>query len=283
MAKAAARRIDVTRLPADVVELIDALGPGEELVITRDGDAVATISSARSAPDQDAAPTMADDGVTVVATAMKLSSSARKALSAELGGSYIVLDMHAAPATADVVLVPPASPQLIGNVRALFPKARVIVTEIEDAELGVNYHGPIRRMLDAGAETYLAATAIPRLAKQLDHAVTRRGQLTGGATPQLEIESSDGASDGDDDGDGVGAVGVVDGELVVVGVGVGAGGATDGREHEALEGGEVVGVGLGAEGGDGGAEVGEFQGEVTGRRGGRGWRRLQRRRRASGA
>jgi len=37
-----------------------------------------------------------------------------------------------------------------------------MVTEIEDAELGVKYRRPIRRLLDAGAETYLAATAIPR-------------------------------------------------------------------------------------------------------------------------
>lgn len=264
MARAAARQIDVTRLPDDVVGLIDALGPGDELVITRNGEAIATIATAGVVDDaalgrHSEPSTLADGNVTVVATAMKLSASARKALSAELGAGYIVLDLHAAPTTADVLLVPPASPQLIGNVRALFPKARVIVTEIEDAELGVKYHGPIRRMLDAGAETYLAATAIPRLAKQLDHAVTRRGRLTGGATTPLEIDSPSGPSDGG---------GLADGELVVARVAAGgAGGPADGRE--------VAGVGQGT---DGGAEVRDLRGErVAGL-----WRRLRRGRRRPG-
>jgi hypothetical protein len=187
------RRIDVGRLPEDVVELIDALGPGDELVITRDGVWVATVASAYGTLD-DTADEVADetltdyDDVTVVATAMKLSKSVRAALSAELGTDYIVLDMQSAPTTADVLLVPPSSPQLIQSLQARFSKARVIVTEIEDRELGVSYHGPVRRMLDAGAETYLSSTTIPHLAVQLDHTITQR-QLTGGTSAApLEIE-----------------------------------------------------------------------------------------------
>lgn len=190
--------IDVTRLPEEVVALIEALGPGEELTVTRNDRAIATIPSTRNThddavighgtPDKPAEAAYGD--VTVVATAMKLSASARRSLSAELGTDYIVLDMHTAPTTADVLLVPPVSPQLIASLRSMFPSARVIVTEIEDPELGVSYLGPIRRMLDAGAETYLAATAIPRLAKQLDHAVTRRDQLTDSASSRLTIEAS---------------------------------------------------------------------------------------------
>jgi hypothetical protein len=197
----AARRIDVTRLPEDVVALIDALGPGEDLVITRDGDEIATILSTKDAFDD--AVTDPDlsteqpstDNVTVVATAMKLSAPARLTLSAELGTDYIVLDMHAAPTTTDVLLVPPSSPQLIRGLRSLYPKARVIVTEIEDEELGVSYHGPVRRMLDAGAETYLTSTTVPRLASQLNRAITQRHQLTGGSTEQLAIESATEPSD----------------------------------------------------------------------------------------
>ena len=197
-------RIDVTRLPDDVVELIDALGPGDDLVIIRDGDAIATMSSTCGVIDDDALdpgapdratepPNMAYEDVTVVATAMKLSASARAALAAELGAGYIVLDLHKAPRTADVLLMPPTSPQLVGSLQSMFPKARVIVAEFEDPDLGVSYQGPIRRLLDAGAETYLAATTVPRLANQLDYTITRRAELTGSATPQLEIEPSAGS------------------------------------------------------------------------------------------
>ncbi|MEU4740775.1 hypothetical protein AB0G02_09950 [Actinosynnema sp. NPDC023658] len=193
-------RIDVTRLPDDLVALIDRLGPGEELVITRNGDAIATISGtggvvgAGAVPgfpaDEVPGPPTADygDDVVVVATAMKLSASARSALSAQLGPDYIVLDMHAAPTTADVLLVPPASPQLIGSLRGLYPKARVVIAEIEDRELGVVHRGPVRRMLEAGAETYLMSTTIPKLARQLDRTVTQRPQLVDGTAARLEIE-----------------------------------------------------------------------------------------------
>jgi antitoxin (DNA-binding transcriptional repressor) of toxin-antitoxin stability system len=192
----AARAIDVTRLPGNLVELIDALGPGESLVITRDGEPIATISGGGGALEgvivpgtphdgTEQAPTRRDD-VIVVATAMKLSASARAALSAELGTDYLVVDLLAAPDTTDVLLVPPISTRLIGGLRERFPKARLIVTEIEDYELGIVYQGPVGRMLDAGAETYLTSATIPRLARQLDQAITHR-QIANRA-PRLEIE-----------------------------------------------------------------------------------------------
>lgn len=114
------KRIDVTRLPEDVVALIDALGPGENVVITRDGASIATISSTvdvvqgaivdRGASDEatDQAP-RANESVTVVVTAMALSKKARVALSTQLGADYVVLDLRAAPKTADVLLVPQAA------------------------------------------------------------------------------------------------------------------------------------------------------------------------------
>ncbi|WP_367138065.1 hypothetical protein [Saccharothrix sp. HUAS TT1] len=182
-----AARIDVTRLPAELVALIDRLGPGEDLAITRDGGVIATISGGGGGGSR--TPTADFGDVTVVATAMKLSASARAALSEQLGPDYIVLDMHSAPTTADVLLVPPASPQLIGSLQALYPKARVVVAEIEDRELGISYRGPVRRMLDAGARTYLMSSTIPVLAEQLDQVVTSgRAQLAGGAEARLEIE-----------------------------------------------------------------------------------------------
>lgn len=189
------RRIDVTRLPEDVVALIDALGPGENVVLTRDGASIATISSTvdvvqgaivdRETPDR--ADEQDYEGVTVVATAMALSKKARVALSAQLGPDYVVLDMHAAPATTDVLLVPPVTPQLIARLRSEFPKARVIVTEIEDHELGVQYHGPVRRLLDAGADAYLPPASLPLLARQLDYTLNHGRELAGGAATPLEI------------------------------------------------------------------------------------------------
>jgi antitoxin (DNA-binding transcriptional repressor) of toxin-antitoxin stability system len=176
------RRIDVSCLPEDVVELIDTLAPGADLVITRGGEPIATIRSIRPVAE----PPAEYGSVTVVATAMRLSATARAALSTELGPDYIVLDLRAAPPTADVVLVPPSSPQLIGSLRRQFPDARIVVTEIDDDELGVSYHGPVRRMLDAGAEAYLASTTVPRLAAQLDHAVNRPRPISGaGGRPEL--------------------------------------------------------------------------------------------------
>ncbi|MEU4446120.1 hypothetical protein AB0K14_34170 [Actinosynnema sp. NPDC050801] len=192
-AASSARHIDVTDLPEDVVALVDALGPGEIVFITRDGApiaAVAGIGGGTGARHVDAEQEPSVHDVTVVATAMKLSGSARASLSAALGGDYIVLDMHSAPTTADVLLVPPSSPQLIGSLRSMFPRARVIVTDVEDDGLGVSYHGPVRRMLDAGADSYLTSTTIPRLARQLDHVVTRHRQLDAGTTTRVEIESS---------------------------------------------------------------------------------------------
>ncbi|MEV4165633.1 hypothetical protein [Nonomuraea dietziae] len=197
-ARRSTQRIDVTRLPEDVVALIDALGPGENLVVTRDGASIATISSTvdvvqgaivdRDAPEGagDQAPTDYES-VTVVATAMELSTAARVALSTQLGADYVVLDMHAAPATADVLLVPAGSPQLIGALRSMFPKARVVVTEIEDPELGVRYHGPVRRLLDAGADAYLPPATLPLLARQLDHTLSQGREIAGGVAAPLQI------------------------------------------------------------------------------------------------
>lgn len=177
-------RIDVQRLPSDVRELIEA---GEELVITRDGNAIATVMPTAEAFDIGPGPDESYDGVTVVATAMKLSREARTALSEQLGPDYIVLDMHAAPVTADVVLVPPSSPQLVGALREKYPKARIVVAEIEDPVLGIRYEGPVRRLIDAGAETYLASTTVSTLARQLDHTVQQQRKQLGGA--RLEIEA----------------------------------------------------------------------------------------------
>lgn len=187
----AARSIDADRLPEDVLALVRMLRPGEDLRIVSDGTTIATISGAPGPfhggiGDPESA---AGENVTVVATAMKLSASARVSLSDRLGPGYLVLDLHSAPESADVLLIPPVSPQLIASLRAKFPKAKVVITEIEDPELGVSYEGPLRRLLDAGADTYLPVGTIPQMAEQLDRALTHLDQITGPASAPLTIES----------------------------------------------------------------------------------------------
>ncbi|GAA1967007.1 hypothetical protein [Catenulispora subtropica] len=208
-AASAARRVDAAHLPDELVALLTALAPGEALTVLRDGEPIATITGAagsgplegtifpgqgkhagRTAPDEQARDRTARPDVTVVVTAMKLSETVRGRLSGELGSDYIVLDLDVAPDTAEVLLVPPISLQLLDSLRARFPAARVIVAEFEDPELGVDYRGPVQRMIDAGAEAYLASTTLTRLAAQLEKTVSRRpGPALGSSQeyPRLEI------------------------------------------------------------------------------------------------
>ena len=202
------RRIDVSRLPEDVVELIDTLGPGGSLIIARGGVSIATISlTSTLAPERDAlegvivessaqedssAPpptTTTNENAIVVASALRLSTYVRGLLSDELGEDYVVLDFDNAPPTADVLLVGPVSLHLIGRLRSMFPRARVMIAEIEDEELGIKSRGSVRRLIDAGAETYLVSSTLSGLATQLNHAVAQRRQLTGGTPVRLEIEA----------------------------------------------------------------------------------------------
>lgn len=190
------RWIDFSRFPPDVITVIESLAPDEELHITRDGQPIAKISGASRGVRAKTAnagerPSATYDDVTVVATAMKLSSSARATLSSQLGPDYIVLDMHAAPASTDVLLIPPLSPQLIEGLRNSFPNARVVIAEVEDRELGIVWEGPVRRLMDAGADVYFPPSTIPRLAQQLDRAVTHFNHLTANssAPAPLLIES----------------------------------------------------------------------------------------------
>lgn len=203
------RCIDVRRLPEDVVALIEALGSGEDLVITRGDEPIAAISAIPTAvpaapPGPRAAAAGAEasgasyDRVTVVASALHMSGDVRSMLGSSLGEDYILLDFNAAPPTADVLLVPPGiGLTLLSSLRGRFPRARVMVIEASDDSLGLSSNGPVRRLMDAGVETYLVSPTIPALAAQLEQAVTHPPQLTGGTGPEragigtrLAIDSS---------------------------------------------------------------------------------------------
>ena len=182
--------LDLETLPREVRAAVEAMIAGCEVRLRHEGRDVGvlafrksvlegTVVSGPAAAAESDPPEAVPDGVTVVATATKLSDAARRRLSDELGSDYIVLDLLKAPPTADVVLTHPVSPQLLGALRAGFPNARVIVTEIDDEELGVSAPGPVSRLLDAGASAYLP----PRPLREV--AASMHAYLTGSGAPQL--------------------------------------------------------------------------------------------------
>lgn len=171
-ARHAPARLDLDELPPQLREPLDAAVDGEEVTLLRGGTPLGTLTFhprvlegaiVHAAQREQPEPTH-QEGVTVVATAMKLSAQVRSRLSEEFGADYLVLDMHDAPTTADVLLVPPVSPQLVGSLGAMFPSARVVVTEIEDEELGVSYGGQVGRLLEAGAAAYLPPRPVAQVA-----------------------------------------------------------------------------------------------------------------------
>ncbi|APX33466.1 hypothetical protein BH708_12905 [Brachybacterium sp. P6-10-X1] len=177
-------RLDLEELPPDLAAVLDAAVAGEEVTLTRSDAPLGTLvvrsstleGVVRGTPRTEV-PRSVPEGATVVATAMELSEGSRQRISEELGAGYIVLDLHEAPSSADVLLVPPISPQLVGALRGQFPDARLLVTEIEDEELGVHYAGPVGRMLEAGASGYLPPRPVAELAATVHAHLARQDAL----------------------------------------------------------------------------------------------------------
>jgi len=174
-------RLELDDLPRDVRAVLDEAIEGAAITVSRAGEPIGSLefqSAVREgmvldAPTEPAETPHVQEGVTVVATAMKLSDTVRRRLSDEFGDQYIVVDLTEAPTTTDVVLSSAVSPQLIGLLRHQFPHARVVITEIEDEELGVHYPGPVSRLLDAGASAYLPPRAVTELAAGVQAYLTR--------------------------------------------------------------------------------------------------------------
>lgn len=196
-------RLDLDALPEDLRASLTAAMDGAEITVVS-GDrelgqllfrpsvleGVVLPESRTSAPEVET-----PEGVTVVATAMKLSDVARRRLSDEFGSEYIVLDLHDAPPTADVLLVNPVSPQLLNILRGSFPDARLIVTEIEDDELEISYPGPVSRLLDAGASAYLPPRPVAEIATAVDAYLTQENapalEAPARSAPQLPASDRD--------------------------------------------------------------------------------------------
>lgn len=168
----AQEQLEVEDLPPDVRAAVEGAIAGDGIVLTRSGLTIGSLEFRSNVlegnvierPHEEFSSASASDGVTVIATAMKLSDAARRRLADEFGADYVVLDIHAAPTSTDVLLTHPVSPQLLGLLRHQFPNARILITEIEDEELDVRYSGPVSRLLDAGASAYLPPRPIAEVA-----------------------------------------------------------------------------------------------------------------------
>ena len=108
----------------------------------------------------------------VVVAALPLDQQAREHLESQLDGARVV-DIRMTVERADLVLAPSCSPQTVAALKDAYPDARLVVVEIEDWEFGIDLPGPVKRLLDAGADGYLTADSVDDLA----------GQLSPGRTP----------------------------------------------------------------------------------------------------
>lgn len=175
--------LHVDELPADIRRVIAAAIGGAEITVVRESREVGYLSFHASVLEGVAFPISrlptaaapAPDGVTVVATAMRLSELARSRLSDEFGPGYIVLDLQDAPESTDVVLTHPVSPQLLAHLRGRFPEARMIITEIEDEEFGISYSGPLSRLFAAGACAYLPPQRVSGIAASVHAYLSQEG------------------------------------------------------------------------------------------------------------
>ena len=88
-------------------------------------------------------------------------------LADRLGSGFAVRDIRSDGPSADIVLAPPSSPQLIARLKRMFPDALVVITELEDLVRGVDLRGPVGRALDAGADAYYVARSTEALGEFL--------------------------------------------------------------------------------------------------------------------
>jgi DNA-binding NarL/FixJ family response regulator len=125
----------------------------------------------------------------VVVTAFPLKGPGRAQLAAQLGDVEI-LDMRDAVSAADLVLAPSCSPQCISALKGAYPTARVVVVELDDRDFNVSLPGPVKRVLNAGADAYLLADSIEELAQQLQrrhpHPFTEETAVSELAQPSVD-------------------------------------------------------------------------------------------------
>ncbi|WP_427893454.1 hypothetical protein ACQHIV_11340 [Kribbella sp. GL6] len=103
------------------------------------------------------------DSAVLVVTTMPLSKTARAELSEMLGPGYTVVDIRSAPDSANIVLTPVVSGNALGILRGMFPKARILYTELQDDERGISYAGPLARIVALEPDGYFVAHSLDAL------------------------------------------------------------------------------------------------------------------------
>lgn len=100
-----------------------------------------------------------------VVTALPLKAAAREKLAQLLGAR--VVDIREVVEHVDLVLTPVCSPQTIGLLQRQFDGARIYVVELDDWEFDVNMPGPVKRILQGGADAYVLADSLEELAAKI--------------------------------------------------------------------------------------------------------------------
>ncbi|GAB3299742.1 hypothetical protein GCM10027298_13050 [Epidermidibacterium keratini] len=121
----------------------------------------------------------------IVVAAMDLPDEALDKLRDDFGPGFVVMDLHDAPPSADIVLVHAVSPQLIASLRAMYPDAELVITELADPDYGVDFSGPVSRLLDAGATGYLPPRSIPEVASGVRRHVESKAMETGSTRAEI--------------------------------------------------------------------------------------------------
>jgi hypothetical protein len=106
-----------------------------------------------------------------VVLAFRLSRRATEQVQEALGPDTRLVDLRETDGHERLVLAPPASPQLLGQLKRAFPDALVMVVELTDIEAGIRRGGPVTRSLDGGADTYVVARSLNQLAEMVSQAM----------------------------------------------------------------------------------------------------------------
>lgn len=100
-----------------------------------------------------------------IVTALPLRRAARQRLSELLEAR--VLDVREPCEHPDLVLAPACSPQLIAALGHMYNGAQVVVVELDDWEFDIDLPGPVKRILQAGADAYVLADSLDDLAHKI--------------------------------------------------------------------------------------------------------------------